>query len=93
MRQSFSRRAWLLGLFSGLAGLRRAPTATPAVSRAERTTPACPAGGTWGFYPSTSPGGPVTTYVYDGGSRLVSLRHGSEVTTYDALGRPLQPGA
>ncbi len=72
MTDGFSRRSWLLGVFSGLvglAGLRRRATAAPMAPRPERTAP-----------PSSTT---VRSYAYD----LEPISSVSVTTfSYDARG-------
>jgi hypothetical protein len=95
MRQGFSRRSWLLGVFSGLAalaGLRRGRGTTPAVPRTDAS--ALPVSGTtsWGYDVAVDSSGPMTTFVYDGASRLVSVHH-DPVTCYAYDGKVLRADA
>jgi hypothetical protein len=95
VRHGFSRRSWLLSVFSGLAalaGLRRGPEITSAVPRTDAS--AQPVSGTtsWGYDAAVYSSGPMTTFVYDGASRLLSV-HQYPVTCYAYDGKVLRADA
>jgi YD repeat-containing protein len=91
--QGFSRRAWLLGVFFGLAGqvgLRRGRRTTPALSPTKGAIPPVPTTIVCSDPPSFSTLGSVTTFTYDSAGRLLSSRVDPQVATYvsDCIVRP-----
>jgi hypothetical protein len=92
MQQGVSRRSWLLGVLSGfapLAGLRRGRGTTPAVSRTDASAPPVSGTTSWGYDAAVYSSGPLTTFVYDGAARLLSVHH-SPVTCYAYDGKVLR---
>ncbi len=85
MRHGFSRRAWLLGVFSGLAGLLglgRKAMATPKVARPETTSPPFSPTVQSFAYDRLCSLVSVTTHTYDATARLTAMDPLGQVTTY-----------